>query len=489
MTQPGILVQERVLLLAERSGTDQSARFFRKAFSLPQGCVRLVITLTTDSPHPVQLPICLFDPCGNPRLMKAGHRVTQETLTYDIGEEYACAGAIPGPLAEGEWKLVIYKRRMTDDVPVELTIAWEAGENHACHKAPPITFAADCLNKERRWYQGELHTHSDESTGRTSVAEVIDAARACGLDFLAITDHFTAAHWHTIQSVYDGQAPLLLQSMEVSGDRGHANFHGLQQWLNPLVDDNEDLTEFLGLAERPSMNQLADAAHAQGGLMCINHPLSGEMGWRYHDFDMHKADLIETWCLSEQDATLGYPAFYDMLLARGYRLTAVGSSDSHHPTRPGPWQLGQVRTFIYANELSQKGLLDGLKAGHAYISVNGCEMNLTASNGHTTAMMGDELAMEVGRPVCVTVELSRHPTGNLFLYYNGCLLESCYVDHTEPAAFSFWLPEELSAEHAYVRAEFYEVEGKLPYYGYSWRNWQSLRLMSNPIYIKKGNEA
>ena len=70
MTQPGILVQERVLLLAERSGTDQSARFFRKAFSLPKGCVRLVISLATDSSHPVQLPICLFDPCGNPRLMK-----------------------------------------------------------------------------------------------------------------------------------------------------------------------------------------------------------------------------------------------------------------------------------------------------------------------------------------------------------------------------------------------------------------------------------
>lgn len=486
MTQQKTILQEMIRLFAKGAGKNQSERFFRLGFSLPERCVRLSISLKPDSAHSIQLPICLFDPDGEARLMKAGHRVTNEAMLFELGENQACAGGLPGPIPSGEWKLVIYKRRMCEDVSAELTVQCTLGDPQTNARPAELTFARACLDTEKRWYQGELHTHSNESTGRTSVAEVIEAAREQKLDFLALTDHFTASHWRALQAEYDGQKPLLLQSMEVSGDRGHANLHGLRRWMNPLVDDNEELTAFLGLKQRPSMNQLADDTHHQGGLFCINHPLSGEMGWRYRDFDLNKADMIEAWCLSEKDATLSYPTYYDMLLARGYRLTAVGSSDSHHPTRPGPWRLGQIRTFIYADSLSQKELLAGLKAGHAYISVDQCEMSLTACCGGRQAMMGDTLAVHGGETVEVRVDLHRHPKGNLFVYLNGALHECYYVDHSAPAAVSFRLPE-LSANHnAYLRVEFYEIEGALPYYGYSWRNWKTLRLISNPIYFTIG---
>lgn len=486
MTQPREILQKTVRLFAERTGENQSARFFRLCFPVPEHCVRLRVSLKPDSAFPIQLPLCLFDPNGEVRLMKAGHRVTNEEMAFELGETDACAGGIPGPFPAGEWKLLIYKRRMCADVSAALTIQYTPGIPQTGLKPPVFTFSQGCLETERRWYQGELHTHSNESTGRTSIAEVIAAAREQKLDFLALTDHFTAAHWRTLQTVYDGCKPLLLQSMEVSGDRGHANLHGLCRWMNPLVDDNAELTEFLGLKQRPSMNQLADDAHRQGGLFCINHPLSGEMGWRYHEFDLHKADLVEAWCLSELDATLPYPTYYDMLLAKGYHLTAVGSSDSHHPTKPGPWKLGQVRTFIYADSLSQKNLLAGLKAGHAYISVGGCEMTFTAVCGDRRAMMGDTLPIVPGQPVEAQIELLVHPKGNLFVYLNGCLLESRYVGSEAPATIAVRLPEHGAERAGYLRAEFYEIEGALPYYGYSWRNWQSLRLISNPIYFAEG---
>lgn len=479
------LVHKAVHLIAEGEGTDQSARFFRLRFTVPEGCIHLQITLQPDSDLPVQLPLCLFDPCGDVRIMKAGARVTREAVTFDLRETEACHGGVPGRIHPGEWKLVIYKRRMPHDVDATITVSCTVGESLPTLNTPALTFAQALLDPQPGWYQGELHTHSNESTGRTSVAEVVDAARACDLDFLALTDHFTATHWRALQSAYDGQKPLLMQSMEVSGDRGHANLHGLHRWMNPLVDDNEELTRFLDLPSRPSMEQLADDTHREGGLVCINHPLSGEMGWRYHAFDLHKADLLEVWCTSEMDATLPYPTFYDMLLMQGYRLTAVGSSDSHHPTRPGPWQLGQVRTCIYADELSQPALLRGLKAGHAYVSVNRCEMALTAHCGDHAAMMGDTLPCPVGNAIQVAVELKRHPTGNLFLYMDGQILETRYVAHDQPETLLFALPDD-ARKHRYIRVEFYEVEGELPYYGYSWRNWQTLRLISNPIYFSKG---
>lgn len=486
MTQQKTILQKVIRLFAEGEGKDQSVRFFRLVFSLPERCVRLTLSLKPHSAHPIQLPICLFDPNGEARLMKAGHRVTNETMVFALGERQACAGGIPGRLPAGEWKLVIYKRRMCEDVSAELKVECELGMPQQSLAFAGFTFAQACLDTEKRWYQGELHTHSNESTGRTSVSEVIAAACEQKLDFLALTDHFTASHWHALQAEYDGQKPLLLQSMEVSGDRGHANLHGLTRWMNPLVDDNEELSGFLGLAQRPSMNQLADDTHRQGGLFCINHPLSGEMGWRYHEFDLHKADLIEAWCLSEQDATLPYPTYYDMLLARGYHLTAVGSSDSHHPTRPGPWRLGQIRTFIYADSLSQRDLLAGLKAGHAYISVGQCELSLTASCADQRVMMGDTLTVPCGEVAYVQVDLRRHPKGNLFVYLDGRLLECRYVDHCAPETLTFRLPDLSAQRNGYVRVEFYEVEGALPYYGYCWRNWKSLRLISNPIYLTTG---
>lgn len=479
------LVHKTVHLIAEGEGADQSARFFRLSFTVPKGCIHLQIALQPDSDHPVQLPLCLFDPCGNVRIMKAGPRVTREKTVFDLGETEACPGSIPGRILPGEWKMVIYKRRMPHSVDATISVACALGESCPALTAPALTFAQARLDPQPGWYQGELHTHSNESTGRTSAAEVVADARACGLDFLALTDHFTATHWPALQSVYDGQKPLLMQSMEISGDRGHANLHGLHHWMNPLVDDNEELSRFLALPNRPSMAQLSDDTHRQGGLVCINHPLSGEMGWRYHDFDLHKADLLEVWCASERDATLSYPAFYDMLLMQGYHLTAVGSSDSHHPTRPGPWQLGQVRTCIYADELSQPALLRGLKAGHAYVSVDQCEMALTARCGEHTAMMGDTLVCSSSDAIQVAVELKRHPPGNLFLYMDGQILESRYVAHDQPEVLLFTLPAD-AREHRYIRIEFYKVEGELPYYGYSWRNWQTLRLISNPIYFSKG---
>ena len=179
MTKTELLVQKKVNFLSEGEGGDQSLRFYREAFMVPEQCVRLVISLTPDSTHPVQLPMGLFDAQGNVRLLKAGARVTNQTMTFELTETAASSGGIPGRLPAGEWKLIVYKRRMLGDVPAELTIQCETG---ALCQTPAVfapAFAQACLDDRKGWYQGELHTHSSESTGRTSAAEVVEAAREC----------------------------------------------------------------------------------------------------------------------------------------------------------------------------------------------------------------------------------------------------------------------------------------------------------------------
>ncbi len=187
-------------------------------------------------------------------------------------------------------------------------------------------FSSRCLDSPHKshWYCGELHLHSHESTGRTSVERIVEVAKEKGLDFLSLTDHFAASHWLRIQELkYEG-TPLFLQSMEVSGDRGHANIHGIKRWINPLVDDNEELSKFLALEHRPTMESIADEVHEQGGLFSINHALSGNVAWRYADFPIEKADLFEIWCTPDNATTFLYPTMWDMLMCQGYRLTGVG---------------------------------------------------------------------------------------------------------------------------------------------------------------------
>ncbi len=491
------LVHTTLRLRNHQADEHQSSRYYRYAFTLPESCGKLTLSMETNTRQSAQVPLILFDPLGQVRLMRAANATTGPArTTYTIMPSSADNGCIPGALPAGTWKLLLYKRRMLEDVDATITVTWEPAQDlppETQQECPVVTalrehpFSQACPDDRPGWYCGELHTHSSESTGYTSAAEVVRTAKALKLDFLALTDHFTASHWLRLQELSDDQRPLLLQSVEVSGDFGHANVHGLTQWQNPLVDNNEELTAFLGLPQRPTMEHIADQAHAQGGLFCLNHALSGIMGWRYREFPLEKADLYEVFCTPEMQTTMLYTTHWDQFLIRGMHLTGVGSSDSHHPTQKGPWQLGQVLTWIYAQSLSQKDLLAGLKRGHAYVGIQGVRMAFSATSHGVTAQMGDTLELEAGQSADFTLTMFGHPRGNLFLYADGMLMDVIYYDQAGDDTYTFALPEKWIAPQgsSYVRIEFHEAEEPPKFYGLAYRDYKSARLISNPIWLKR----
>lgn len=499
MPLPFIHTQLKLLNLA--SDENQSRRYYRFAFDLPQGCGRLTLSMDMDTQKSAQVPMILFDSKGQVRLMRAANATIGKAHTqYSITPAQADNGCIPGELPEGTWKLLLYKRRMLEDIDAAITIEYDLAKDldpatqqenphiRALHDTP---FSSACPDKNPGWYCGELHTHSAESTGHTSLAAVIDAAKEQNLDFLAITDHFTASHWLRQQEICDNQRPLLLQSVEVSGDFGHANVHGLKTWQNPLLDDNEELTAFLGLDRRPTMEAIADAAHKEGALFCLNHSLSGIMGWRYRDFPVEKADLYEVYCTSELETCTKYTVHWDMFLTRGLHLTGIGSSDSHHPTKPGPWLLGQVRTWVYAQSLSQPDLLEGLRRGHAYVGIHGAKMDMHAACGESTACMGDTLELSPGSEAAFTVDLLDHPRGNLFLYADGMVLDTVYYDEPGHDIYTFTLPESWIAADgsSYLRVEFHEMKDPPRFFGMAFHDYTTARLISNPIWLKRKEQS
>jgi hypothetical protein len=88
------------------------------------------------------------------------------------------------------------------------------------------------------------------------------------------------------------------------------------------------------------------------------------------------------------------------LLNHGYRITAVGSSDSHDVSR---FIVGQGRTYISCDD-AQPGRLDigeacrNLKAGHAYVSLGllaRLKVNDRFEAGDLATSLGDQIKVEV----------------------------------------------------------------------------------------------
>ncbi len=230
-----------------------------------------------------------------------------------------------------------------------------------------------------RWYKGDLHCHTHHSDGKQAVAEMAAAAHAQGLDFLAITDHNTISHWDEIAAQISPPV-ILIPGQEVTTYKGHANVWGAKSWMDFRLDSAE------------MMAQVAQAAHGQGALFSINHPKEGGPPWLYGE-DI-PADCVEVWQAPWFVSNYQSLAWWDSLLRKGRRLVAVGGSDLHtlpRPDRPAPYPLGTPTTWVYAAAPTATAILDGIRAGHVFISASpaGPELYLTAG----AAMQGDAVAL------------------------------------------------------------------------------------------------
>lgn len=472
---------------------DDHFTFF--SFEMPENVKTLTIEFKFNTENKAQIPIALYDQENQLRAIKVSeHALGDSVEGLWISDYEADKGCIPGHLSNGTWKIVLYKKYLLNDITCNLSVTVEEGETKTSsptnRERPDIT-----LDPREKWYCGELHMHSTESTGRTSVSEVINTAANEKLDFIAITDHFTISHWNKIDEQADENRPLVIHSCELSGELGHANLHGIKSWISPFVDGNENLFNFLDESDY-SMNKIADIVHEEGGLFSINHPLSARVGWRYHDFDLKKADIIEVVSLPDGPNSFQYTALWDRLLCNGQRITGVGSSDSHHPDSDGPWKLGVLRTWVYADNLSEKSLIKGLKSGRVYVTHGDVRIDFFAVNFNKKSQdleryeTGSLFNIQGEDETSFVVSLKNHPKGNLYIFSDGLILDVMKVKGSEAVnqdweevQFTLGKKKIKPGTESYIRAEFHE-EIVEPYYeGMAYRDHTSLRALTNPIWI------
>ena len=190
--------------------------------------------------------------------------------------------------------------------------------------------------------RADLHVHTDASMdGLSSLARQAAAARAAGLDAMAVTDHNRCA---ALPDRLEGV--LLIPGCEVSTQAGHI--------LGLFLEGPLDL-EILRAGGLPTGEAAVEEIHRRGGLAVLAHPYASPSA------APEKLSLA----LDGVEAANARAAFkapdanrQAAALAKGWGLAATGGSDGHRRH-----EVGNAYTELTCGELTLPELKEALKRG------------------------------------------------------------------------------------------------------------------------------
>jgi len=293
---------------------------------------------------------------------------------FVISETEATWGYLPGAIENGVWKVVLGLHKIpAEGVKVEVTIHSPARGRVEPDPPAPAPRPAEPARGLRRlaapggltWFAGDFHAHTLHSDGALSIRQLAAEASAGGLDFLAVTDHNTVSHHAHLPGVSVEYGVTLLPGQEVTTARGHANAFGPIPWVD----------------FRNHPQTWVDAVRRDGGVLSLNHPVSGDCSWQWHlDRKPSHAEIMHS---SWRD-DLADTGIWSWWNAWGTSCAApLGGSDFHAPNQG--IAVGTPTTWVAAEDCSPEGILDAVKAGRTSLSMGG------ARAGAVLLRMGDEL--------------------------------------------------------------------------------------------------
>ncbi|MCX8477478.1 MAG: CehA/McbA family metallohydrolase [Sphingomonas sp.] len=389
-------------------------------FEVPAGVERITVTLTYDKSNKTVVDLGIWDP----RRFRGWSGGTRDRFT--IAASDATPGYLAGDLPAGRWRVMlgVPNARPGSRAAYRVAVHFDRGERHDATAA----IADTPLNPAAGWYRGDLHMHDANSDGSCQsqagkrvpcpLFRTVGAAAAAGLDFIAVTDHNTTAHFgglRELQPYFDKL--LLIPGAEITTFGGHANIFGPRRFVDFRV----------GSADVRDVRALEHDVAAAGAILSINHPAlpSGELcmgcGWVWPQTDWRGVSAVEVVNATNVEGPLAGIGFWYARLNEGHRLTGIAGSDNHDPDAPsGKAPIGRPTTAVHAPQLSTSGILQGIRDGNVFIDVTGTRTRLLeveARSGSARAVMGGTLA--VRGEVAVRAHVVDTPGATAELVLNG----------------------------------------------------------------------
>jgi hypothetical protein len=312
--------------------------------------------------------------------------------------------------------------------------------------AVPVVLAqaqpnAGASSSRLQWFKGNTHTHTLNSDGDSSPADVAQWYKTHGYDFLIITDHEQITDVDPLNaSLGDGGKFLVICGQEVT-DRFnkkpyHVNGLGLPQVVMP-----QHGTDIVSTVQND-----IDAIRKFGGIPQINHP---NFGWALKTDELLKlrgAPLLEIYSGHPLVNVMGgggvpsLESMWDALLTKDKLYWGVAVDDSHHFKRMDDESAatpGHGWVVVRASRLAPAEILSALEHGEFYSST------------------GVELEDYQVTSTSITVKIKEKKWSKYrteFIGANGKVLSESI---TNPAIYRF------SGGEIYVRAKVFESNGKL----------------------------
>lgn len=402
--------QPDLVLTGTISGADNHT-YREVPFEVPAGTARIIVDLSyTGRDQHTAIDMGMFDQ----ERFRGWSGGKQGPVT--LSETDATPSYLPGPIHPGRWKLLLGIPNIRSGARSEFTakiyFQREAGASRVS------TFSTAPLRAEPGWYRGDLHLHTGHSdasclsqNGRLvpcPVFKTLAAAAERHLDFVAITDHNTTSHYDALrelQPYFDRL--LIIPGREITTFEGHANVFGTTEFIDFRV----------GSSSVPTINALLDQVEKLHALISINHPNdpTGEvcMGckWEAADANLTHMQAVEAVNDGNSEGPLSGIPFWEAQLNRGFHLTGIGGSDTHRPDEKSkPLSgVGYPTTVVQAGELSERAILEGIRAGRVFIDVEGTRdrmLEFTATAGGATVQMGGALNAPSGAAIHFSVHIS-----------------------------------------------------------------------------------
>jgi hypothetical protein len=227
----------------------------------------------------------------------------------------------------------------------------------------------------KRWYKGNLHTHTLNSDGDSTPHEVATWYRERGYHFLVLTDHNYLTDVTGLNAVHAAKEKFVLIPGEEVTDRFdkkpiHVNAFNLDRLVEPQH----------GNSIASTIQNNVNAIRAVKALPSLNHP---NFGWA-----VTIEDLLQVKGLGLFEVYNGHPTvnnhggggfasleeMWDATLSAGQQLYGIAVDDAHHFKQFGRQfsNPGHGWVHVRAESLSSQTIADALARGDFYASLVFC---------------------------------------------------------------------------------------------------------------------